>query len=121
MSVRHLRTLARLTFGSLASRLYLALVAAAVVVAEIDIRFVAHEDSTFAALPVMFVTLPMFAVCLIGGERFWPELTDSAAYFYVAVLVSALVQALALGVLAHLVQRRQQRRATAGPAPTWGV
>ncbi|WP_406388150.1 SCO4225 family membrane protein [Streptomyces sp. NBC_00887] len=110
MTKRQLRTLARLTFGNTASRIYLGLVLAATVFVAVDTLFVAHEDASFAGVWVFFLAAPTVFVFLVGSSMAGADTGGPAWFVYLALIVSVLVQACALGWFARLVRRGGRSR-----------
>ncbi|MFD4032967.1 SCO4225 family membrane protein [Streptomyces sp. NPDC058637] len=105
MMNKRLRTTARLTFGNAASRIYLGLVLAAVVFVAVDTLFVAHDDASFAGVWVFFLAAPTVFLFLVGGSMAGAESGGPAWFVYLALIVSVLAQACALGWFARLVRR----------------
>ncbi|MFG3496361.1 SCO4225 family membrane protein [Streptomyces sp. NPDC047928] len=103
MNTPHVRALARLTFGNLASQVYLAVVAVVAALVAYDTWFVAHEDASFAFVGLFAVAAPaillFFAVGSLGGDA----LLSSDAFVWTALVLSVLIQSLALGALLRLV------------------
>ncbi|MEV6162741.1 hypothetical protein AB0L71_12590 [Streptomyces sp. NPDC052052] len=107
---QHLRTLARLTFGNAASVIYLGAVLATAVFVTVDTLFVAHQDASFAGVWLFFLAAPTVFVFFVG-ESLWGTDTAGPAWLTcVALVVSVLVQALALGWFARLLRRGGRSR-----------
>jgi hypothetical protein len=80
------RSLFRTTTGNRASRIYLAVVAAALVWAHVDAAFVAQADSSFVGIYSVAVTAPIsVALLLVGAFEALP--------FTLLIVVCALVNA----------------------------
>ncbi|MET7368251.1 hypothetical protein ABZS61_20800 [Streptomyces sp. NPDC005566] len=107
---RQLRALARLTFGNAASLIYLGLVLATTVFVAVDTLFVAHEDASFAGVWVFFLAAPTVFVFLLGSSVVGADTGGPAWFVYLALVVSVLVQACALGWFARLVRRGGRSR-----------
>ncbi|MDF6022671.1 hypothetical protein [Streptomyces sp. JH34] len=101
---RHLRTPARLTFGNTASRIYLGLVLAVAVFVAVDTLFVSHDDASFAGVWLFFLAAPTVFVFLLGSAMAGADAGGPAWFVYLALVVSVLVQACALGWFSRLVQ-----------------
>ncbi|RPK72846.1 MULTISPECIES: SCO4225 family membrane protein [Streptomyces] len=101
---RRLRTLARLTFGNTASRIYLGLVLAAAVFVAADTLFVSHDDASFAGVWVFFLAAPTVFAFVVGGSMAGAEAGGPAWFLYLALVVSVLVQACALGWFTRLLR-----------------
>ncbi|MFG2593840.1 SCO4225 family membrane protein [Streptomyces sp. NPDC048438] len=112
---RQLRTLARLTFGNTASRIYLGLVLAASVFVAVDTLFVSHEDASFAGVWVFFLAAPTVFVFLLGSSMAGADAGGPAWFIYLALVVSVLVQACALGWFSRLLLRGPRRGGSAHP------
>ncbi|MEW2632897.1 hypothetical protein AB0903_14890 [Streptomyces sp. NPDC048389] len=93
-----LTTLARLTFGNRPARIYLALIAVAAVYVAIDTTFVHHEDASLAGLWLLLLAAPTIFGFMVLGTLFGDSFAQSAAFLYPALVVSVLLQALALGL-----------------------
>jgi hypothetical protein len=105
-----LRTLARLTFANPLSAVYLALVGVALGVATYDTLTAA--DATFVWVWPMFLTFPAFGFVIWLDSLFG---ADAPAVFFIGrIVVSALAQSLALGVMLEAVRGR--RRGLGGTA-----
>ncbi|CAM5399982.1 SCO4225 family membrane protein [Streptomyces fumanus] len=107
-----LRTLARLTFANPVSAVYLGLVGVALAVATFDTLTAA--DATFVWVWPMFLTFPTFGFVVwldsLGGA-------DAPAVFFIGgIVLSALVQSLALGAVVEAVRGRRGRRGLGGAA-----
>ncbi|MFD7446894.1 SCO4225 family membrane protein [Streptomyces sp. NPDC059909] len=98
--------IARLTFGNPASLVYLGLVAVATLLAAYDTLFVHHEDASFAWLMPMLLTAPTFFVVASGGEWLGDSVAGSYWFPYLALVVSALIQAFALGWFVRMLHGR---------------
>jgi hypothetical protein len=106
-----MRNLVRLMFGNPASAVYLGVVGVAVVFAVVAPLFGGNGDASMAWVWPGLFTLPAFSLFLtLGGVA---GADASAAFFVVGIVVSALVQSLALG--AFLEMLRGRRRRIAGP------
>ncbi|MFE9628126.1 SCO4225 family membrane protein [Streptomyces sp. NPDC006527] len=85
------RSLFRTTTGNRASRIYLAVVAAALVWAHVDAAFVAQADSSFVGIYSVAVTAPIsVALLLVGAFEALP--------FTLLIVVCALVNAHLIGL-----------------------
>nr|WP_307129066.1 hypothetical protein [Streptomyces sp. B1I3] len=104
MNNARLRKSARLTFGNAASRVYLALVAAAAVFVAVDTLFVAHDDASFAGVWLFFLAAPTVFVFLVGGSVAGADAGGPAWFLYLGLVVSVLVQACALGWFSQLLR-----------------
>ncbi|MEV6761576.1 hypothetical protein AB0N16_13195 [Streptomyces sp. NPDC051105] len=109
MTTGPVRTLVRLTVANRVSVAYLAVVAVVVAKAAADSLAAADgPDQEFAWLWPPLVTFPAFPLVSALGRTAW----DTAApdWFFVGmIVVSALLQALALGALREAVLARQRR------------
>ncbi|MFF3564814.1 SCO4225 family membrane protein [Streptomyces sp. NPDC002574] len=118
MSIPHrLRAAARSVYRERVSRVYLGLVTAAMVFLLVDTAFVSHEDATFSGVWLVLLTLPwmpmfwrLFAEA--GGQE-----AANAAYGWgawwtavLAALLSAVLNAAVLGIIARARKRRPQPR-----------
>ena len=110
MTNKQLRTLARLTFGNTASRIYLGLVLAAAVFVAVDTLFVAHDDASFAGVWVFFLAAPAVFVFLLGSSTAGAEAGGPAWFMYLGLVVSVLVQACALGWFSRLLRSPRRGR-----------
>ncbi|WNI26291.1 SCO4225 family membrane protein [Streptomyces sp. ITFR-16] len=115
MNHQHLRTLVRLTFGNAASLIYLGVVAATAVFVTVDTLFVAHEDASFAGVWLFFLAAPTVFLFFVGGSLWGAESGGPAWFFYLALVVSVLLQSLALGWFVRLVRGTTGRGRTARP------
>ncbi|THA22928.1 hypothetical protein E6R18_32045 [Streptomyces sp. A1277] len=115
MNHRHLSTLARLTFKNAASLVYLGVVAATAVFVLVDTLFTAHEDASFAGVWLFLLAAPTVFVFLLGSSLAGAESFGPAWFMYLALVVSVLVQSLALGWFARLVRGASGRSRTAHP------
>ncbi|MEU4495896.1 hypothetical protein AB0F96_21165 [Streptomyces sp. NPDC023998] len=104
MNSERLGTLKRLTFGNRASQVYLALVAVATLYVTIDTVFVHHEDASFAGIWLFLLASPVMFAFLMLGELFGDAVSGSAPYLYTALVVSVLIQSLALGLFVRLLR-----------------
>ncbi|MER5183133.1 hypothetical protein ABT009_33080 [Streptomyces sp. NPDC002896] len=97
MNGRPTRTLVRLMFGNPASAVYLGLVGAAVGISATEPLWSENGgDSLIWVWPALF-TCPAFFFVLPIGEAVWG--TEAPAWFFIGgIIISALVQSLALGV-----------------------
>lgn len=107
---QRLRTLARLTFGNTASRIYLGLVLATVVFVAVDTLFVSHDDASFAGVWVFFLAAPTVFAFLLGSSMTGADAAGPAWFTYLALVVSVLVQACALGWFTQLVRGPRRPR-----------
>ncbi|THA71368.1 hypothetical protein E6P78_05375 [Streptomyces sp. A0958] len=115
MNHRYLRTLARLAFGNATSLVYLGAVAATAVFVTVDTLFVAHEDASFAGIWLFLLAAPTVFVFLLGSSAAGAESFGPTWFMYLALVVSVLVQSLALGWFARLVRGGSGRTRTAHP------
>lgn len=104
LTKQHVHTLARLTFGNAVSLVYLGVVAATAVFVTVDTLFVAHEDASFAGVWLFFLAAPTVFVFFAGGAMLGSETGGPDWLFYLALVVSVLVQSLALGWFARLLR-----------------
>ncbi|MEU2679327.1 hypothetical protein ABZ638_20825 [Streptomyces sp. NPDC007107] len=107
---QRLRTAARLTFGNTASRIYLGLVLAVAVFVAVDTLFVSHEDASFAGVWLFFLAAPTVFVFLLGSSMTGADSGGPAWFTYLALVVSVLVQAWALGWFSRLLRRPGRSR-----------
>jgi hypothetical protein len=114
MNKQHLRALARLAFGNPASLIYLGVVLATAVFVAVDTLFVPHEDASFAGVWLFLLAAPTVFVFFVGSTLWGGDATGPAWFVYLALVVSVLVQALALGWFVRLV-RRGGRSSSAHP------
>lgn len=98
-----LTALARLTFGNRPAQVYLALVAATAVFVAIDTTFVHREDASLAGVWLLLLAAPTIFGFMILGTLFGDSFAESAAFLYPALVVSVLLQALALGLFTRLL------------------
>ncbi|MEU1127979.1 hypothetical protein ABZ371_31445 [Streptomyces sp. NPDC005899] len=105
-----LRTPARLTFGNTASRVYLGLVAAAALFVAVDTLFVTHDDASFAGVWLFFLAAPTVFAFLLGGSAAGADASGPAWFVYLALIVSVLVQACALGWFSQLLHNAGRGR-----------
>ncbi|MFD8343905.1 SCO4225 family membrane protein [[Kitasatospora] papulosa] len=101
---RHLRASARLTFGNTASRIYLGLVLAVAVFVAVDTLFVSHDDASFAGVWLFFLAAPAVFAFLLGSSMAGADAGGPAWFVHLALVVSVLVQACALGWFSRLVR-----------------
>jgi hypothetical protein len=103
------RTLIRLMLGNRLSAAYLALVAVVIAKATVDSLFVQDPDPDYAWLWPPLVTFPTFLPVAALGRTAWGA-TDLPNWFFITMIViSALLQSLALGALGQAVRTRHQR------------
>ncbi|SCF98694.1 SCO4225 family membrane protein [Streptomyces sp. Ncost-T10-10d] len=114
---RHVRTLARLTFGNAASLICLGLVLTASVFVTVDTLFVTREDASLAGVRLFLLAAPTAFVFFIGGARWGAEAAGPAWFVCLAPVVSVLLQSLALGWFVRLL-RDGSRTLTAHPRGT---
>ncbi|MEV3928944.1 MULTISPECIES: SCO4225 family membrane protein [unclassified Streptomyces] len=103
-NMRQLRALARLTFGNTASRIYLGLVLAVSVFVAVDTLFVSHDDASFAGVWVFLLAAPTVFLFLLGSSMAGADAGGPAWFVYLALVVSVLAQACALGWFARLLR-----------------
>ncbi|MET7642897.1 hypothetical protein ABZS83_04445 [Streptomyces sp. NPDC005426] len=108
---QHVRALARLTFGNAASLIYLGAVAATAVFVTVDTVFVSHEDASFAGVWLFLLAAPTVFVFLAGSATWGAETAGPAWFLYVALVVSVLVQSLALGWFVRVLRGGRSRQA----------
>ncbi|WP_327170458.1 hypothetical protein OG471_03825 [Streptomyces sp. NBC_01336] len=101
LTKQHVHTLARLTFGNAASLVYLGVVAATAVFVTVDTLFVAHEDASFAGVWLFFLAAPTVFVFFAGAAMLGADSAAPDWLFYLALVVSVLVQSLAVGWFAR--------------------
>jgi len=99
-----LRTAARFTFGNTASRIYLGLVLAVAAFVAVDILFVPHEDASFAGVWLFFMAAPTVFAFLLGSSLASPDAGVPAWFVHLALVLSVLVQAWALGWFSQLLR-----------------
>ncbi|MFC8225994.1 SCO4225 family membrane protein [Streptomyces sp. NPDC057287] len=114
MNMQQLRALARLTFGNAVSRVYLGLVLAVSVFVAVDTLFVSHDDASFAGVWVFFLAAPTVFLFLLGSSMAGADAGGPAWFVYLALAVSVLVQACALGWFSRLL-RGPRRSSPAHP------
>ncbi|MER7834593.1 hypothetical protein ABTY98_01455 [Streptomyces sp. NPDC096040] len=104
------RTLVRLTVANRVSMAYLAVVAVVVAKAAVDSLAAADgPEQDFAWLWPRLVTFPAFPLVAAPARAAWGT-ADLPTWGFIAVIViSALLQSLALGTLARAVRTRHQR------------
>ncbi|MFI8002989.1 SCO4225 family membrane protein [Streptomyces sp. NPDC086010] len=102
---QRLGTLARLTFGNTASRIYLGLVLAVTVFVAVDTLFVTHDDASFAGVWLFLLAAPTVFAFFLGSSLAGADTAGPAWFVYLALVVSVLVQACALGWFSRLVHR----------------
>ncbi|MFE4452169.1 SCO4225 family membrane protein [Streptomyces sp. NPDC056796] len=110
MNTRPLRTLTRLTFGNTASRIYLGLVLAVAVFVAVDALFVSHDDASFAGVWLFFLAAPTVFVFFLGSSMAGADTGGPAWFVYLALVVSVLVQACALGWFSQLIRGSRHGR-----------
>ncbi|MEU9455661.1 hypothetical protein [Streptomyces sp. NPDC048277] len=101
------RTLVRLTVANRLSAAYLALVALVVVKAAIDSG--QDPDPGYAWAWPPLVTFPAFLLVGALCRTAWDPARTPDWFFVSTIVVSALLQALALGALGRAVRTRHQR------------
>ncbi|MET9595541.1 hypothetical protein ABZY45_32140 [Streptomyces sp. NPDC006516] len=99
-----LRTAARLTFGNTASRIYLGLVLAVAAFVAVDTLFVSHEDASLAGVWLFFMAAPTVFVFLIGSSLASADAGGAAWFVHLALVLSVLAQAWALGWFSQLLR-----------------
>lgn len=107
---QQLRTAARLTFGNTASRIYLGLVLAVALFVAVDTLFVSHDDASFAGVWLFFLTAPTVFVFLLGSSMTGADAGGPIWFVYLALIVSVLVQAFALGWFSRLLRGSHRGR-----------
>ncbi|MFI6062921.1 SCO4225 family membrane protein [Streptomyces sp. NPDC051286] len=110
MNKQRLRALARMTFGNAASLVYLGVVLATAVFVAVDTVFVPHEDASFAGVWLFLLAAPTVFVFFVGSTLWGADAAGPAWFVYLALVVSVLVQALALGWFLQLVRRGGRSR-----------
>lgn len=113
----HLNALVRLTFRDPASLIYLGLVLAATLFVAVDTLFVAHEDASFSGVWLFLIAAPTVFLFLLGGSLAGVRAGGPAWFLVLGLVVSVLVQSLALGWFVRLVRRA----GSAGSAHPQGV
>lgn len=98
-----LTALARLTFGNRASQVYLAVVAVVAVYVLVDTLLVQHDDASFAGVWLFLLAAPTIFALMAAASLFGDSLMESAAFLYPALVVSVLIQALAIGLFVRLL------------------
>lgn len=81
-------------FDNWPSRVYLLLVVAAVLFFAADRAFVDHPDASFAGIYMILLTVPISLFATVP---------------FVGIVIGALVNAMIIGALTHLVRFRHQR------------
>jgi hypothetical protein len=110
---RRLRAAARVVYRERLSRVYLCLVAAALVLVLIDTVFVSHADASLSGVWLVLLTLPWMPMFwslfdAVGGQspsdaaHGWGGWSTSVA----AALVAAVLNAVLLGLVARARRRR---------------
>lgn len=108
-----MRTLTRLTFANRFSAVYLALVGGAMAVAAAQPLFAPGPDASLIWVWPALFTFPAFGFVAWLGEAAWSG--DDPAWFLIGgIVLSALVQSLALGAASQLLRGRRRRLTTAG-------
>lgn len=105
-----LRSVARLTFGNPVSLVYLTVVAATAVFVTVDTLFVPHDDASLAGVWLFLLAAPTVFLFFIGGAWWGAEAAGPSWFMYLALTVSVLVQALALGWFTRLIRNGGSRR-----------
>ncbi|MFD6988163.1 SCO4225 family membrane protein [Streptomyces sp. NPDC059943] len=95
----------RLVHDNRASRIYLALVAAAAVFVAVDTLFVRHDDASFAGVWLFALAAPTVFLFFAGGSLMGESFASSSAFGYVALIASVLIQAAAIGAFVRLLLR----------------
>lgn len=96
MKTSPIRTLTRLTFANRASAVYLALVGGAMAVAAAEPLFASNPDASLIWVWPALFTFPAFGFVAWLGEAGWGG--NAPGWFFVGgIVLSALVQSLALG------------------------
>jgi hypothetical protein len=100
-----------------ASRIYLCLVGATLLLLAIDTAFITHQDASLSAIWLVLVTLPWTPLLWALFDAFDGATSGAAAYgwgvyaFGVGTaLVSALLNAALLGIAVRAVRRRRGLR-----------
>ncbi|MEU3058559.1 SCO4225 family membrane protein [Streptomyces griseus] len=101
----HLNTLVRLTFRNPASLIYLGLVLAATLFVAVDTLFVTHEDASFAGVWLFLLAVPTVFLFFVGSSLAGAGAGGPTWFLVLALVVSVLVQSLALGWFVRLVRR----------------
>ncbi|MER6266232.1 SCO4225 family membrane protein [Streptomyces sp900105755] len=102
------RTVVRLMLTNRLSVAYLVLVAVVIAKAVVDSAHADEHGSEYAWLWPPLVTFPVFPLLAALGRTAWR--TDTPDWFFVGtVVVSALLQSLALGALRQAVLARHRR------------
>ncbi|MFB8351058.1 SCO4225 family membrane protein [Streptomyces niveus] len=96
----------RLVHDNRASRIYLALVAATAVLVTVDTLFVHTDDASFAGVWLFALAAPTVFLFFAGGSAIGESFASSAAFGYVALIASVLVQAAAIGAFVRLLNDR---------------
>ncbi|AQS68944.1 SCO4225 family membrane protein [Streptomyces pactum] len=104
-----IRTLARLTLANRASAAYLALVGGAMAVASLEPLFTTAPDASLIWVWPALFTFPAFGFVAWLGESVWGG--DAPAWFLIGgIVLSALVQSLALGTAWRTLRGHRERR-----------
>ncbi|WP_393054594.1 SCO4225 family membrane protein [Streptomyces sp. LN549] len=115
LTKQHVHALARLTFGNAASLIYLGVVAATTVFVAVDTLFVSHDDASFAGVWLFLLAAPTVFVFFVGSTMLGAETAGPAWFVHLALVVSVLVQSLALGWFVRLMRGGRGRARQARP------
>ncbi|MFJ6613856.1 SCO4225 family membrane protein [Streptomyces sp. NPDC091289] len=113
----HLNAVVRLTFRNPASLIYLGLVLAATLFVTVDTLFVTHEDASFSGVWLFLLAAPTVFLFFFGSSLAGAEAGGPAWFLVLGLVVSVLVQSLALGWFVRLVRRA----GSAGSAHPQGI
>ncbi|MFJ8147255.1 SCO4225 family membrane protein [Streptomyces sp. NPDC096094] len=104
-----IRTLTRLTVANRASAVYLAVVGGAMTVAALEPLFTSAPDASLIWVWPALFTFPAFGFVAWLGEAGWGG--DAPTWFFLGgIVLSALVQSLALGATWSALRGRRERR-----------
>lgn len=101
-----LASIARLAFGNVASRIYLGIVAATMAFVIVDTLFADHPDASLAGVWMFFATAPTsFFLLLLPVVGETPGAGVAAVVLFATVIVSAVLQAIVIGLVHRAVTR----------------
>ncbi|MEU2263966.1 hypothetical protein ABZ557_27680 [Streptomyces sp. NPDC019645] len=103
-NARRLPGLVRTAVAGPASLAYLGVVVATAVFVAVDTLFVHHEDASLAGVWLFLLAAPTVFLFLIAGSLLGDGVAGSAWFLYPSLVVSVLVQAVALGLFVRLLR-----------------
>ncbi|MFB6555995.1 SCO4225 family membrane protein [Streptomyces sp. NPDC056405] len=104
-----IRTLTRLTVANRASAAYLTLVGGAMTVAALEPLFTSAPDAPLIWVWPALFTFPAFGFVAWLGEAGWGG--DAPTWFFIGgIVLSALIQSLALGATWNALRGQRERR-----------